>query len=362
MKQNKHTRIDTTFRIGLAVVVLICAALGILASQWLAREARQFVTHEFNEGQLLIARNARDLIEREFNLLKKEIMLVAGEIPKEGFDLTSHGPLLQRSLARVLESGVHRIEIVDLLAGTTISCKHHTGDVTRQPLDESLYDYLDPTALIRDTVWVSHPRREKSTLSLTLAMALDGESSQILLYEVNLPWLLTPFLKNVRSGETGYAWIIDGAGYFLYHPDPAYIGKDAFLVRQEKYPGITYERINSIQRECMLRGEEGIGSYYSSRHRGLTGKIEKLIAYTPVSISGDPGAVWSVAVVAPTYELADVLKRSQRAQLLLLIVVIVLVTSAGMVIILRERQWSRTLGKRVNVQTEELRRSEEKYR
>ena len=48
----------------------------------------------------------------------------------------------------------------------------------------------------------------------------------------------------------------------------------------------------------------------SGWHRGVEGRIEKLIAFTPVprtSLGSDQ--VWSVAVVAPTTEVAEAVRR-----------------------------------------------------
>ena len=71
--------------------------------------------------------------------------------------------------------------------------------------------------------------------------------------------MLPALLKNIQSGRTGYAWLIDQNGIFLYHPHAEYVGRDAFSVRQEKFPNVAYEPINIIQKEKMLKGEQGTG-------------------------------------------------------------------------------------------------------
>ena len=59
------------------VVVLIGALLmvagGAAFSMWSARQMRETVTRQFNEEQLVIARNVASLIERELKVLKREI-------------------------------------------------------------------------------------------------------------------------------------------------------------------------------------------------------------------------------------------------------------------------------------------------
>jgi two-component system NtrC family sensor kinase len=68
-------------------------------------------------------------------------------------------------------------------------------------------------------------------------------------------------------------------------------------------------------RDEMLLGREGMGAYVSGWHRGVEGRIEKLIAFTPVASAVlAPGQVWSVAVVAPTTEVAEAVRRVYRRQ------------------------------------------------
>jgi len=93
---------------------------------------------------------------------------------------------------------------------------------------------------------------------------------------------------------------------FLYHPEREFIGKNAFVARQEREPYISFAAINEIMKDKMLKGQEGTGTYESGWHRGIEGRITKLIAYTPVkSAILDSSALWSVAVAAPTTEVAE---------------------------------------------------------
>jgi PAS domain-containing protein len=124
---------------------------------------------------------------------------------------------------------------------------------------------------------------------------------------IDITQLVRTVTSNIRSGRTGYAWVIDETGMFLYHPEREFIGKDAFSVRKERKPYITFAQINRIMKESMLNGEEGTGIYISGWHRGVhEGEITKLIAFTPVqsSLLSD-GHMWSVAVVAPIMEVAE---------------------------------------------------------
>jgi PAS domain S-box-containing protein len=184
----------------------------------------------------------------------------------------------------------------------------------------------------------------------------------VLLFNLNVSWFLNPFLSDIRSGKTGYAWLIDEKGNFLYHPNTEFIGKNSMQIREEKYGDVPLGAIGEIQQEKMLKGEEGAGIYFSGWHRGITGKIKKLIAYSPVSLSHRPSRFWSVAVVAPTSEIEDAIQSGHLRQLLLQGLVIFAILFAAVAVLFFEMRWSRSLEKRVRQRTEELKKSEEKYR
>jgi two-component system, NtrC family, sensor kinase len=125
-------------------------------------------------------------------------------------------------------------------------------------------------------------------MHLTISAVLGHPVFDALSFQVNLSWFLTPYLQSIRSGKSGYAWIIDADGRFIFHPQPAFIGQSAFEARRGREPDISHHLIDTIQRENMLKGLEGTGYYHSGWHRGVTGKIEKLIAFSPILISETP--------------------------------------------------------------------------
>ena len=90
-----------------------------------------------------------------------------------------------------------------------------------------------------------------------------------------------PTAPAIRSGRTGYCWVMDQAGLFLYHPERDFIGQDAFTARGRRNPPIDFGAINEIQKSKMAAGEEGTSRYTSGWHRGVIGQMEKFLAYAP---------------------------------------------------------------------------------
>ena len=345
-----------------SLFAFILLAAGVVLGLWSDREMREQVLDQFNEEQLVIARNAAGLIERELSFIKKELLLLSKEKSFRTFDPEAQCESIQKSFHRVLESGVWKIEVFDPESQRTyIYLPHRHRSVSETP-DKELYN-LPPVKEPDDgNVWISQPQIKSVGLSLILALSLGGHSPRLLLFHVNVSWFLNPFLGEIRSGKTGYAWIVNENGIFLFHPDIDFVGKSAFKARQEKYPDISYGKINFIQKEKMLKGQEGMGSYFSGWHRGITGQLKKLIAYCPIVISNNPPQKWSVAVVAPVSEVEDAVKRGYKRHFLLQGLIVIVILMGALAILFFEMRWSRVLEERVDKRTEELKRSEERYR
>ena len=354
LKLKKHIVILITF------ISLIFLAIGLVLGVWSGRDMREQVSDQFNEEQLIIARNTADLIERELDFIKKEILLLSQEKAFKIFSPKVIHHSIQKSFQRVLKSGVWKIEIVDPEDQKVFIYRPHGNWSETDSTGQSVFPAVEGSD--QKTVWVSKPQIKHSSIDIKMAMTPGNDSACLLIFHVNISWFLSPFLKNIRSGKTGYAWIVSDDGIFLYHPDVQFVGKSAFKARQEKYPNVPYGKVNFIQKEMMLKGQEGTGWYFSGWHRGITGQIKKLIAYCPIAISDNPPQKWSVAVVAPVSEVEEAVERGNRRQFVLQgMVVIVIILGSGAILFL-EMRWSRILKKKVDERTEELKRSEEKYR
>ena len=105
-----------------------------------------------------------------------------------------------------------------------------------------------------------------------------------------------------------------------------------------------------------------LGAYYAGWHRGITGKIKKMIAYSPIIIPRNSSRKWSVAVVAPISEIEGVSQKGYMRQFLLQGLVVLVILLGVLAIVLFEMRWSRTLEKRVRMRTDALKKSEERYR
>ena len=359
MDQRNTPRLRKGILIGICAVAGAFLAFGIWLSLGLTKEMKGFIADRFNEEQLALARSVSAFVERELDLLVKETALLAKEISADSENGPAQARTIQRSLARVLENGVYKVEVFE--PNTRWVHVYTPYRYWSESLTISSDQGFPLEDLHADAVWISPSRLKPSGIDLVLAALIPGTSSRVLCLHVNVAWFLAPFLKNIRSGKTGYAWVLDEQGVFLFHPDAAFLGKSAFEVRGDKDSSISFEKINFIQKN-MLKGQEGTDWYFSGWHRGITGQIKKLIAYAPIVIPQNDARRWAMAVVAPISEIEDAIQKGSIRQFMLQGLVVLVILCGVVAIVLFEMRWSRTLEKKVRLRTEELKKSEERYR
>ncbi len=172
------------------------------------------------------------------------------------------------------------------------------------------------------------------------------------------------YTRDVRSGETGYAKVLDHAGVFLSHYEETFVGEDSFTVRQKKNPDISYAKINEIVRNDLLQGKEGTDWYISGWHRGTVGTMKKLFAYSPVVLPGteDEENLWSVGVTAPAAEVYGIVQSLVVRQWVIAGLFQVVIFFGLAAAVYFSLQWSRMLQTQVLKKTEALRRSESRVR
>jgi two-component system NtrC family sensor kinase len=352
-----------------------------------ANQMREIVKEDFNQQQLVLAQHTASLLEQDLNFLKRELSTLNFSPSIQYLEPLSWANRMRATLASVREEGVAEIRRLDL-QGTRAYLVDARG--VDHIITGSFQDapYLEWARLPENKghIYVGPVSTQvpnfMGRLIMIMAMPTYDESvdethphpsgalSGVLLFYIDTHFLANKFTRQIRSGKTGYAWIMDNQGAFLSHPERDFIGKNAFTVRKERMPAISFDAINAIQREKMLTGQEGWGTYISGWHRGMAGEIQKLIAYAPVrltdstfgkTVKDQPS--WSVAVVAPVSEVEGVVHSLYMRQFFLQVIIGFFVLSATIVMLnfRFERQFSASLEEEVNRQKEKLQKSEARY-
>lgn len=140
--------------------------------------------------------------------------------------------------------------------------------------------------------------------------------------EIEVDKIIDNFIRPVKSGKKGFAWLLDKNGTLLSH---------------KNHPGMVNNNIFTSKRRCfschssfsiakkMVNGETGTGKY------SVKGSHTNFISYAPVHIRD---GLWSVGVVAPVSEVEELLKIN-LGNTLVLVFLVIISSSAGTFLLVR---------------------------
>jgi PAS domain S-box-containing protein len=365
------------------VVIMMTVLLGmVLILGWMSsQKVTEIATEDFNQQQLVLARHAASQIEKSMEVLKRELLLLSlspsiqySEVPSlmNRMDITFSSIKHEGTLEiRFIENKTQKVyhvwekhkcslrniypEDIDYLKWASL--EENKGNILLTDVTPVLYNDQSQKLIMKmiSPVWQisvdeSHP-------------VATNKFSGALVFVVDASNLIGKNTKKIRSGKTGYAWVIDDKGTFLYHQETPFIGKNAFELRKGKKPTISFARINEIQKEKMLKGEEGTSWYISGWHRGIDEEIKKLIAYTPIKLNDNTkNRPWSIAVVAPISEVEGAIHSVHIQQIMLQALIIFIILFGGLFINFMILSWSNILEIEVAKKTIELKKSEQRYK
>lgn len=368
---------------GILIIVLLISALvlGMVS----AKRMKEIVRDDFNKQQLILARYAAHQIEDNLDNIKKELSLLSLS-PTIQYMEVSWPDKMKATLSRVKNDGVIEIRLLDI-KGETAYIVNSMGSsrIIKGNFQNTEHFKWAILKSSKNRIYVSDVTRKSEQYPEKIVMifaiptyqeSIDdahpvptGEISGVLLFTVDVSYLVSNVIKDIKSGKTGYAWAIDTKGIFLYHPKDEFIGRDAFKARASKKPMVSFERINMIQKEKMLEGKEGTSWYTSGWHGDVETETKKLIAYSPVYLTSDHVRKWSLAVVAPMSEVEGTIHSLYLRQLYIQGVIVLVIVFGSIYVISFERRWARVLEEEVTKKTEyltrtldKLEKSEEKYR
>jgi PAS domain S-box-containing protein len=389
MEAKERIKLNKVLKIvGIISIVLMAGAsyLGISS----ARYMKEIIRDQFNEQQLVLARATALKIESTIQNAIADLVLLNSLPAFQYCDAGAYEHLLLSTLPVLYRDHILEIRRVDR-DGNTLFVANDRGIGLRHygPIQDDAGVYLSWASDLGNrgktmgtAVHPKDPGKGRRDMVLDLITPTYEDStdnahprpshrfSGYLKATLDVSGLLQKIGPPLRSGKTGYSWVLDSSGNFLYHPESAFIGENAFEIRSNRDPSISFTQINQIQRNEMLKGKEGTGTYFSGWHRDVIEPMEKLIAYTPVRIQGPyMEYIWSVAVVAPLHEIEGVVNSVYGRQIVLEGFTILIIFLGSIVVLLYELRWSTILEHEVAAKTEDIRhyaaeleRSETKYR
>ncbi len=381
----KSSRSRGAISLPLVIVAILASALVssvLFYSFWqkLNRKVETILKDQFNQQQLMLARKIADNVESYFDFLENALLGYAGLFQTTPPDERVIDDSLAERFSRHKRFGLLRITRYDA-AGTGVQ----VFSTSATPIQASSLTL--PANYLK---WAQAPgNRGHLLLSKTFDYPeAPWKGRRVMRFITPLYWgttprfagvlefLIDPFficekvVADVRSGRTGYAWIIDQDEIMLAHYEKEFVGHNALQIRIARNPNIIFRGLRELHAN-LLAGQEGVTEYDSGWHRQKLGQMPKLAAYTPIKfnkglITGvtemeDPAHnLWGVCVVAPVEEVAGQVNEVMHQELFLVGLFFLVVLSASGGLIGAALFWNKSLARQVELKTKELVESQER--
>lgn len=187
---------------------------------------------------------------------------------------------------------------------------------------------------IKGEIAISDPVVSKASGKMITVIAVpikkDGQVTGIVYGSIAMEEV-TKKILDIKAGQTGYAYVLQGDGLAIIHPDKE-IAMKVNAVQDPKLP----QDLRSVN-ERLVKGESGVAEYeYAGTH--------KIVAFAPV-----PGTKWSFAINVPSAEVMGAISSLTMISLVTIIVVLII---AGFIIL----WFARRIAKPIQLLEEEANR------
>ncbi len=319
----------TVFILSLLVVLSLIIILGQFFHQSLQDE----MAEQFNQQQLLLAREVAMNIESFVDHVYKNIKVIS-QLPRiDRIHLQPASRQIAESITFSLQNeALVTIRVIDK-NGILLYDSSYPG---RERVDLSQTDYFKQARvlprnekLITDLMELRSPN-ELETKEFIVAIPIylrTGRSlhefNGVVLAVLSMNGITRKYLSPIRSGQRGYAWMMDSDGTLLYHPtQPSMVGKNLY-----HSDTTCFQCHQSFQTEKeMIEGTSRTFGYYVA-----PGGKDMLAAYYRFPMARKS---WIVVVSAPK---ADVIALMQKSMLfyslLIMSIFVTTVVASGVSII-----------------------------
>ena len=322
-------------------IILICivASLGFKTHG----EVEEIVREQFNEQQLLLARQAALGIEGFADERVTIIEILAGD--RSGDSIAN----ITRCFKTIYEetSGFYSIEFIDTNGVVVYGYPEYRAPIGYDLYAENRSSAFDSARDLRKTKISSPtPLFEGGLGSFIWVPVYEGEEFRgVILAVIRISTITDRFLEPIMQDRTGYVYMIDHRGKSLY--DGARreaIGKNYIkMLNENNTSGGWLEILNE-----QINGSEGTAVYLKE---GDESESEQIVAYAPVRWRDK---IWSVAISVPASEVDHLIRSVYARQMIFLSTVIAIILGGSLGLIVMFSRWNKTLEAEVESKTGDM--------
>lgn len=276
----------------LAIVIVSMCILGGL-NYW---RAESIISENITNGMKTSAEsNAKDIGDW-LGMRKSELIMIAA-LP------TVQSGVLE-NIIPILKSAAKANDAYTLVSYVDIQGNAFTSQGAKLKVMER--DYFQQA--ISGKIFISDPMIGKSTgrplTVISIPVKKDNQVTGVIYGAIDMETIEKKVL-NIKVGQTGYAFVVQGDGLRIIHPDK----EKAMKYNPLKDTGILPEEKDLNER--ILKRESGIARFNDKGN-------DRFVAYAPI-----PGVDWSVAMEVPVAEVTGVVSSLKTISLVTIIAVLI---------------------------------------
>jgi C4-dicarboxylate-specific signal transduction histidine kinase len=276
------------------ITILVAILVSVIALNMSFHRSLQMETAEqFNKQQLLLARAETANIESYIGKIKDDTLRVSQFLSMIQFNNKTLYEFLSDVFFKDVRTVKMRISFVD----NTGKVLFNQGDLApeeshNKDLIKMVKNSCQEQALIQQNT---------ERVSIITPVCRFNSLTGAVIAVIDIQDLARVFLGPLKSGERGYAWMMDGNGNLLYHPtQPTMVGRNLYRTDTSCFQ---CHKSFDIEKKII----EGKGDFYG-KYVAPTGE-DKVLAFSTASV-GD--SKWIVAVSAPYSEVTMSMHTSMK--------------------------------------------------
>jgi signal transduction histidine kinase len=324
----------TVIILSLLVVLSIIIILGQFFHQTLQEE----MASQFNQQQLLLAREVAINIESFIDHVSKNIRVIS-RLPE--LDRVHLSPR-SRAVAESINIGLQNkaLDTIQVLNKEGIVLYDSTYP-RKEGTDLSGTDYFqkarllpDNERLITDLIDVHHGTNPEAKVFIVATPIYNHDShhpvaefSGIVLAVLSVDGITQKYILPIKSGTRGYAWMMDADGTLLYHPtQPSMVGRNLY---QSNLSCFQCHKSFDAEKRMIEEKSETVGFYEAP------GGENKLAAFYRFPIARKS---WIVVVSAPYSDVIALMQKSRRFYSLLILSIFITTLVASITTIINYKR------------------------
>lgn len=309
----------------LITVISVLITLNVFFQQSLQMD----MAEQFNKQQLLLSKSIADHIGAYLYFVKQDVIHIANMLSKKGIDNKKNMDWLASDTLRKKGIIETTFGILDIKGNTVF----FEGDnsllkpVVANILQQAKRTMSGNTSIMETPhmIYIISPLYSRNNMQGTIFLSIKIND------------IAKHFVGSIKSGNRGYAWMIDKTGTLLYHPtQPGMVGGNIYKADSNCFKC----HMNFDLEKKIIEGKT---SNYG-RHIAPTGE-DKIIAFSSVSIDN---LSWIIAVSAPYSEVTAVTRHSMElySYLIISIFITTSIVSALLIIFNKKRIKAEEVAKR----------------